>query len=1400
MRLSWTTVGLSLLTTTLGVIGLLNSAHANEIEYLDEKLDETPATPITTNSTQNIDANSTENVNSAQNIDKAASKKEISPSIPLQDKDDTQPAIAHTDRTPSTPSNSTVIPVVPPTESEIRSPQPPLEIDPDQLERYSNNSENASTILPEEQSNPSTDSREDSPDRIDETPSIDRETTLEHSAPEALQIDRPDVAEPEAEITSSSEISPALTADAHTSEPLQILLPESGTTNKRSTSLVIQYPAESQIQVIVNKKPLDPETPTQIEADPNTDRVTQIWYNIPLRSGENTLIVQTEDGLTETIEIAVEEIIARIFVRPAGNPDVRADGRSSVEIAGEVLDEKNNPIERELIVTLTASAGKFVGADQDVDRPGFQVVTEQGLFSARLQSDLEPQRVKIRAAVEGSQLQGLKREDSHLRLPSDSFEPTEAQPIFDEEVEAYPEDIEAYTQVQFITNVRPWLFSGVVNLRVGQRGTDFFGSFRDFLDPNEIDEGVEADFGAAVFGTGQVGEWLFTGAYNSRRSLNEDCEGRVRLFRQDQFCDQQYPVYGDSSSVEYLTPSTDSVYVRFERTSPVEGAEPDYVMWGDYRTPEFSRASQLFTATSRELHGAKANFSIGNLQLTAFYSQDNRGFQRDTIVPNGTSGFYFLSRRNVFPGSEEVFLETEELNRPGTVIERKALRRGPDYEIDYDRGTLLFRRAILSVTANPFGVTTVQRIVTTYQFEESGNTDTVIYAGRLQYNFVQDLNRPIWAAVSYLQEDQGDRDFTLYGADFWVSLGNSGHIVGEVARSAHNSPFLGYVSGYAYRLEAEGVFNSIFRGRAYFKSVDENFSNDATFSFVPGQTRYGAQVVGAVSPTTQLSLSYDHEDNFGVAPLVRTGFTDLFDTTIEARPGSRVDNSLSTIRAGIRQKIGIANLSVEYVNRAREDRISPDSLSGDASQIVSGLSVPLLRTLTFRAQNETNLDSSDALFPSRTIFGLDWDALPGVKLRLAHQFISGGRVPNNSITSLDTIVEHHFTEDTSIRGRYSLLNASSGMTGEGAIGLNHTWRIAPGLRLNLGYERILTNNFVRTAAAQQFEQPFAVGQSAAALGLGSGDSYSIGLEYTDNPDFQVSAKFERRNSTNGNATVWSLAAAGRVTRDLTTLVRYNQAGASDGLLTGLGDTATLRVGLAYRNPNSDKFNALLRYEYRNNPSTIPDTLLLGSGTGSTEHVFGAEVVFAPHWRWELYAKHVFRTSTSFLASDFSNTNTISLSQFRVAYKLNYRWDLAAEARWINQPEAGFSEVGLAAELGYYFTPDLRVAAGYSFGSVDDRDFSGFRSDGGPYFSVALKLNDLLGRFFGGRRLVPKQQQESEIDESLAIEEQLAPSAGLLDLPPNEPPISQEPAPDAIPAVLDLGAATPTADTTPKTGI
>ena len=1068
-----------------------------------------------------------------------------------------------------------------------------------------------------------------------------------------------------------------------------------------ATTVILQFPVGASVELRVNGELADRSLIGRTQTDSTTNLVTQTWYGVSLKEGEN-IITASVVGSTQaptSIKVQVRGAPTQLKLETV-EARIPADGRSTATVKGQLLDENGNRSNRDAIVTLIPTAGEFVGADYKPDQPGFQVQAKAGEFTATLRSDLKAQTIRIRATTG---------------------------------------DLEAFTQLQFETALRSSIVSGVVDLRLGARGTDYYGSFRDFLPPNK-DNGTQLDFHSAVFATGAIGDWLFTGAFNSDRALNEDCNCDNRLFRTYQFNEQNYPVYGDSSKVDVLTPSIDSVYVRLERSPRIRGANPDYFMWGDYNTEEFARSSQQFTAITRQLHGFKANYNLGNLQFTGFYGNNVQGFQRDTVAPDGTSGYYFLSQRIVVPGSENVFIELEELNRPGTVLQRKQLNRGPDYEIDYDRGTLLFRQPILRTDVDSTGQVLVRRIVVTYQYD-SKDSNSNIFAGRLQYNLSRALNSESWLGATYLQENQGVRDFQLYGADAMISLGSLGKLMAEYAYSSNDSDVLGQVSGAAWRLEAQGQIAQGIQGRAYYRFADTGFANNATISFVPGQSRYGAQLTGQISSSTNLRVQYDHEDNFGIAPQPLDTFEELFAPRTQAVPGSKVDNSLTTISAGIQQRFGKATVDVDWLHRNREDRLATNSTT-NSDQLRSRFTFPLTNNLTFLAQNELTLSSDvDTVYPDRSILGLNWAVIPGINVSLAQEFYTRGQFEGNSITNLSINGEHKLGTDTTITGRYSILGGANELTTQGAIGLNNRWTIAPGLRLNLAYEHVFGGFFGRTAAGQQFAQPFAPGQSASAIGFNGGDSYSVGLEYTDNPDFQASARYEHRTSSDGSNTVISAGATGKISPALTALFRYQQAGSANQKLTGLGDTANLKLGLAYRDPNNDKFNALLRYEYRQNPATIPDTVLLGSGTGAEDHTFALEAIYAPNWQWEFYGKYALRNSTSYLANDLVGTSTVNLAQFRATYRLGYSMDLVGEARFINQSD--YSETGFVIEAGYYLTPNLRLAAGYVFGKVDDRDFSGTRSAGGPYLGLTLKLNELFDGF-GQQKPVPRQQKESTV--------------------------------------------------------
>jgi hypothetical protein len=1080
---------------------------------------------------------------------------------------------------------------------------------------------------------------------------------------------------------------------SNTPNAIAILSPTAGTVLKRNSSeVVIQFPHNASVELRINDVVVDPSFIGRTETDLLTGVIKQIWYGVVFAYGKNNLTLKsTIDGVAQP-DINTEVIVPSQAVKmklETVEKRIPADGLSKATIRGTLLDRDGNIALGDAIVTLTSNGGEFLGVDEDLVQPGFQVKATKGEFSAIFRSGIRAQIAQIMAATTG---------------------------------------LEAYAQIQLETALRKQtLLTGVLDFRLGNGLTNFHGSLRDFLPPDGKDS-WELDATTAVFATGSLGEWQFTGAFNSDRALNKDCDCENRLFRNYQDPEKGYPTYGDKSTSEVVAPSIDNLYLRFERSSPEEWIDPDYGMWGDFRTEEFATTSQEFSSMSRDLHGFKANYNWGNLQITGLYANNIEGFQRDTIVPDGTSGYYFLSRRNLISGSEDIYLELEKFNSPGSVQSRERLTIGTDYEIDYDRGTIIFKKPISPIAIGDSAQTLVRRIVVTYQFEQR-NSDTDMYGTRLRYHFDRQSDRESWLGATYLQENKSSQDFQLYGFDALIALGNDSKVIAEFAHSENGSELSDTVDGSAYRLDWQQKLGEKITSHAYYRQAEKGFNNNATISFVPGQTRYGVDVQAEVSKSTNLKLQYEHEDNFGVAPRPIDTLEEFLNPLTEPIPGTPVDNSLSTITAGVQQQIGEqGNLNLDVLWRDRQDRLEPNALTETSTQLRSYLTLPLSETIDFNALNETTISNrSDPVFGDRMAIGLDWEFIPGIKLNLGQQWFTRGENAGKSLTSLGVSGEYHPWEQTTLNARYAMTEGSAESGGTGSLGINQKIDFTPSLHADLNYEHTFTS-FTRTGSGTQFSQPFAYGQGTSALSFDSGDSYSIGLDYATDPDFKAGIRWEHRDSSQGTNTVWSANVSGKPSPALTALMNYRQASSANQSFSSLGTTKDFKLGLAYRDPKDDRFNALLKYQYEENPSIIPESILFEKGSGTEEHTVSLEGIYAPNWRWEFYGKYALRNSTTHLAQDFEAESTVSLAQLRATYKLNYNIDIAAEGRIIWQPSTGYKETGLLLEAGYYFTPELRFALGYAFGEIDDRSFSGNRSDGGVYFGLTVKLSGLLDGF------------------------------------------------------------------------
>lgn len=214
----------------------------------------------------------------------------------------------------------------------------------------------------------------------------------------------------------------------------------------------------------------------------------------------------------------------------------------------------------------------------------------------------------------------------------------------------------------------------------------------------------------------------------------------------------------DSSRVEDLAPSSAPYYLRYEWDS-------GYVLYGDYSPQE--NASNRFTLRAGRVTGWDAAWTAEWGQLAAYHFPLWHAIHHAVLPGQGISGLYHLPHTGLWPGSEEVKLvayhaDDAERRMP---LESVTLRRGVDYEIDYDSGTLLFRDPVPSVDREFRRVF----IEVTYTVEDD---TTAAGAFGLQYRLPEFAGLSL--AVSYTGQYGTTSSRPTYGIDGRLRLSENG--------------------------------------------------------------------------------------------------------------------------------------------------------------------------------------------------------------------------------------------------------------------------------------------------------------------------------------------------------------------------------------------------------------------------------------------------------------------------------------------------------------------------------------------------------------------------------------------------------------------------------------------------
>lgn len=848
-------------------------------------------------------------------------------------------------------------------------------------------------------------------------------------------------------------------------------------------------------------------------------------------------------------------------------------------------------------------------------------------------------------------------------------------------VQASAGNVKGEAKLDFLPDLRDLIAAGVIegilNLRkfdsralVPTRAQDAFEQEIRHFSRTANDGKYDGGARAAMFIKGKVlGEYLLTLAYDSDKVTRE------RLFRDIQ-PDEFYPVYGDSSTRGFDAQSTGRFYVRVDK-------QKSYLLYGDYNTSLPTEARKL-SNYNRSLTGIKQHFENGAISANIFASRDTTRQLVDEFRANGTSGPFRLSNVRGLINSEKIEVLTRNRNQPSVIISAVPLIRFVDYELEPLTGRILLKAPVPSLdeNLNPISI----RI--TYEVDQGGNQFWVAGADaqvRVGENF---------EVGAMVVEDRNPLDkFRMAGVNAVAKLADKTFLIAEIAQTQRNQLSvekpLGEQRGMAQRIELKHQ-DAKWDANLYAGRADAEFDNSS------GNLSKGRVEIGG-------KLSYRLDEKTSVkGELLRSEET----TTGAVRDGlllslERTLGNGLRVEAGVRHARDTQSTPTSGITAPSTAAVVPNEVTSVRLKVTG--EVPGVKDAS--AYAEVEVDTQDV---SRKIVALGGDyRLPNNgRLYGRHEFISSltgpyglasGQRQNSTVFGIST----DYMKDGNLFSEYRVRDAISGGDAEAAIGLRNLWTLSEGLKLNTSFERV---------------------HALAGTGNNESAAATFGLEYTANPLWKGSTRFEIRDGKTTDSLLSTVAIASKLDRDWTFLGRNTYSLLKNkGTATGENEQDRLQFGLAYRDTDTNNWDALARVEHRTEKDTTQPEISLKR---SVE-------LFSIHANWQPVRPFTFGARyaakwTSDTSNGLKSNNSAQLVSGRAVWEVAPRWDLSLHGSTVLGKGVQSKQYGLGLELGFMVMENLWLSGGYNFIGYRDEDLSaGEYTSKGSYLRLRYKFDEDL---------------------------------------------------------------------------
>jgi uncharacterized repeat protein (TIGR01451 family) len=849
-------------------------------------------------------------------------------------------------------------------------------------------------------------------------------------------------------------------------------------------------------------------------------------------------------------------------------------------------------------------------------------------------------------------------------------------------VRAWSGSLREEARLDALPELRPMIAAGVVegviNLRnlnpkalVPARKADGFEQELEHFSRTSSDGKTEAGARLAFFLKGKVkGEYLLTAAYDSDKPTRE------RLFRDIQ-PDEFYPIYGDSSLRSFDAQSTARFYVRVDK-------DRSYLLYGDYNTQAYSDARKL-SSYSRSLTGGYWHYENESVVANVFAAKDATKQVIDEIRANGTSGPYALSSGTARVNSEKVEILVRDVNQSSLVISAVLQTRFYDYEFEPLTGRLLMKAPVPSVDArlNPVFI----RV--TYE-ADTGGAEFWIAGGDAQFR----ITNRIEVGASYAEDKNPANPFKLAGANLTVRLAEKATLWAEVAQT--DAP-LTTGKGGAQRIEIRQDGDN-FKAQAFAARTDVQFNNPGAY-IGQGRSEAGLRASLKISEDTTIRAEALHTGN-----IADNSTRDGALATVEQNFGNRVSGELGVRYAHDR---GTGSPVPPVQGTPIPDTAkTPTEITTVRGRLAAG--VPGFDNAS--VYGEAEVDVTDT---SRHLFAVGGEYTMANRSRVYGRYefvnsvtgpygLANGQRQNATVLGVDT----EYMQDGRLFSEYRIREAIAGGDTEAAIGLRNLWTLGQGVRLGTSFEHV-----------------YAISGS----GQNENTAVALGLEYTANPLWKGTTRLEYNNTVSTEGWLFTLGLAARLTPAWTMLARNVWSLQSNKSDDGERMLDRMQAGLAWRDIETNQFNALGRVEAREEKDNSTPGLQLRrslelvsiNGNWQPRPPFLVSGRYAAKW-------------VNDKSDGLSAKYRAQLVSARATWEFMPRWDVGVVTSALFGNSYGNRLYGVGLEVGYMVTTNLWLSAGYNFFGFKDEDLAnGDNTAKGVFVRLRYKFDEELFDTLGG---------------------------------------------------------------------